>query len=587
MYRKGDISEGIVGERIIRSLLDNCSVQAIMRLYADGFIINEKKNPYNLTCSHLYARYLSVYSEASGVSVRYFFFGSDDQPQTSYTSDDALVIEILDNLDEATLAKAIRFAEAFFPSELYEDGQKEPKPSQNILRRISAMPHGVISVLDEQKPEVSISEDLRNELARYRRCAQSRAFSFDSNLWYELSAFTKVSLHWVLNLQCPLFCQTQLGDILFDRYTLMGTEARKDFLDYLTALPRLGSQQKICASSHAVTKFAENASGTVPNQVAVPRFSDVLKAASEIPDEQRNPNSVYAQYQKMCADGQTRFFDWFGKHKKEVTAAIEERMQEACANGSPQALTEQEAFYLSASTFPPCKITRRTIASPLLSQVAYHGRVYADQSSHKIIFGESKDVVLFGRANAFLEAISSLINTLSFQQIAEVTQYLERNALKTNNVSLILKERSREIADKLGVAREKFFARLGGHAFQEQRKALYSFTQNEPLTILDPETAPFDFQCSPAALRVIIFISVKYGLPIDYLLLQDYSGFAVYNNRPLSDYESKVLSIYLQATSEAQRMAIKYIGLVLQGLNPSLPEQEPLPLPEQESLWPT
>ena len=242
-YISFDFAQGEVSSRILQAL-SQAKISVITELQKNGCFRN---NNYDYT-SLLY-RHIDDYARASGYTLRYFLFGSENFPVPYYTNVDTYVIDILNQLSQEQLVSLKNIIQTAFPSKLY-NMSRDLKPMQRY-----------IAVLDNQrKPlfpkEIPDSEkykyrkDVMIEIFRYTKHSRySNRFAFNSDYWADLAMLKGVSVRWILGVkETTLYCNPADADDIFDAFTLMSSLQKYGFLKLLrTIAPTIDPEfERIC-----------------------------------------------------------------------------------------------------------------------------------------------------------------------------------------------------------------------------------------------------------------------------------------------------------------------------------------------------
>lgn len=223
--------DGPISDRIVNAIKE-CSVAAIIDL-DKAKVIRLNKETYTLNYRSLKPENLSQYCKITGYSARYFLFGSENQVLPGFLEEEKEIFPLINALDAQMAKKVLSFMETFYPNRFYDNCSCISRPSSRLASYFSILPKGTITFSDIEK-NAKISVELEAELKRFRVAGQSKLFIFDSNMWFELAQYSKVSLHWMLGLTVPLFFNNQSADIIFDRYALMSAQERESFHKFMS-----------------------------------------------------------------------------------------------------------------------------------------------------------------------------------------------------------------------------------------------------------------------------------------------------------------------------------------------------------------
>lgn len=230
-----DFVDGRIAGNILHAL-ERTDIRQLSILVKKGYLISYLRHPDLLTYRALTYKGISAYAEASGFSVRYFLFGSDEVPAPTYTDLDMEVIDALNRLSVSQLQKLKDSVPHLYGSPMMDPSQYS-SPNYRFLavlgtRRGAGLPK-------EVDPEVlaKCKLDVMMEISRYKQARYVPSFRFNSEFWPDLATLIGVSVHWLLGIEGhPLFCNHYLGDDIFDMYTLMQPSARASFAGLLSML---------------------------------------------------------------------------------------------------------------------------------------------------------------------------------------------------------------------------------------------------------------------------------------------------------------------------------------------------------------
>jgi len=234
---KIDFSDGYFSDNIINAL-HKCPAKTWLELKAKG-LLRFSVNDYILNHTSLTMDGLDEYAEAAGCRVSDFLLTGVYATKLYYTENDEFVLSALNSaFSAAELEQLSYWLAMMFPNEIYaSDIQRVPSRMQLAL---SLLPYGSLSNYAKLQCEASNvvieRERVSNELERFRRTGYGTSIVFDSNIYPDLAALAGVSLHWILNLKTPLYCNTQTADEIFDRYTLMQPHEKMQLCNYLEGL---------------------------------------------------------------------------------------------------------------------------------------------------------------------------------------------------------------------------------------------------------------------------------------------------------------------------------------------------------------
>lgn len=225
------ISDGEISQNIIQ-----CLEQSGVRTIAD--LIAEKKlrkgNGGFLTHKQLLYEYFDDYAEASGSTLRYFLFGTDEPPEAYYTPYDAEVIKCLNSLTPAQLRGLKHASQMLFSNPLIEATDESLTPTQRLLSVVNLNRPKMLPTQIPPEDEKKFRYPVLQELERYRAYYRSKAFNFDANYLPDLATLFGVSIRWVLGSKKGIvYCNNQNAEDLFAFYTLLRPMDQIDFCGLL------------------------------------------------------------------------------------------------------------------------------------------------------------------------------------------------------------------------------------------------------------------------------------------------------------------------------------------------------------------
>jgi len=230
-----DYTSGVAAKTIIQALQTRCDAKTLLRLKKQKLL--RPVTPYNLLMPQsICLEGLEAYSDATGLPLCYFLFGTMTPPLHSFSAQDTQVLWQLDHMSEEQL---LRFRDAIYmclPNEAFHTAQ-QPTAHRRMLYLLSVKKQGRIAADQCNLCESDNAQDLlvADELDRYINVSRyGQKHRFHSDAWPALSAYVGVSLHWIFQFKTPLYCRTQLADELFDYYTLLQPEQQTLFYSWLT-----------------------------------------------------------------------------------------------------------------------------------------------------------------------------------------------------------------------------------------------------------------------------------------------------------------------------------------------------------------
>lgn len=174
-------------------------------------------------------------------------------------------------------------------------------------------------------------------------------------------------------------------------------------------------------------------------------------------------------------------------------------------------------------------------------------------SCHQLLFGVPRAVELFGRTKAFIQLIDELKDPILKQKIKGclVTGYLE-----TDSPLFILKERCKEIGFSRGMAFH-VISSLGFGSVAQQDILNQMYDPKFPYRSEQQSDEAREHLCG---YDMVLRDSIRHQVSADYLILQDYSDYALLNGAELNADQKEWLSLYLCASPKAQINAIALLS---------------------------
>lgn len=230
MQIRYDFSPNVgITDRILASLR-NCSSAELIKLANAGKI---RMKDFILTERSISAEHLEDYAKNTNASLLYYFYGVNSIVP-KYTPYDGYVISYLNSRSPAELKALKDHLLAIFPNNFYKASPVAENNRNRLGLVLRRMPKGTF--LFESFDDIGIpayknlNDSIVPELLRFKNSHYTPLFTFHCKYWVDLATFAGVSLHWLFYLKSPLFCTTQLGDEVFDYYTLMQPSQQEQFI---------------------------------------------------------------------------------------------------------------------------------------------------------------------------------------------------------------------------------------------------------------------------------------------------------------------------------------------------------------------
>ncbi len=222
-----NFTDGYIADNILQCLR-NLSDKEILQLAKDGAFSSKSKIMKILNYRRLRFESLTVYADACQVPLCYFIFGTMQPPVPTYTQYDGLVIAMLNTLPEEKMKRLYRATKLFFYTGW--DSFADPDPCVRIVEFLKSKPFGYVCKI-EYPPFKQIKTDIATEINMLRQKHYNPNTNFTTDCLPDLATYLGISLHWVLNIKdYPLYCNSPLGDDIFDLYTMLQPAQQISFL---------------------------------------------------------------------------------------------------------------------------------------------------------------------------------------------------------------------------------------------------------------------------------------------------------------------------------------------------------------------
>ena len=232
-----EVIDGPFADRIL-SALNECRPEILVSLRTENHL--RMKNSYTLTCKSLRLQSLDAYSTATGIPISQFFYSESDflpngNVDTCYTKNDQFVINALNTLSDSQLEAFGELLPKYYPNNRFYCSFD--KPHYRLTEHLTTKVRGFLSedtVRMQQEAGKPISSEIIADIVKIRKNNYSPFCVYNSNCWPDWATFAEVSLHWLFQLQSPLYCTRQTADSIFDRYVMMQPEEQSSFCDLLS-----------------------------------------------------------------------------------------------------------------------------------------------------------------------------------------------------------------------------------------------------------------------------------------------------------------------------------------------------------------
>lgn len=215
------LSQGDIYYRVIQAIQNNCTVLQIHNMIRNSVIErapDSKKYMRNVTYDHL-----DDIIEETGVSAPYILFGTEEKVIPEYTPYDGDIIQMIDQLSVARLQFLIEnFIRPLYDITWMDTISKEPALRlAAYIRKLSPPPFRTPADLFTTENKHFAFDDVEERYWQFLKRSRN-VYLFPTDYLPDVATLAGISLHWLLGLKRnPLFCSTNLGDTVFDYYTLM------------------------------------------------------------------------------------------------------------------------------------------------------------------------------------------------------------------------------------------------------------------------------------------------------------------------------------------------------------------------------
>lgn len=231
--KKTRLTSGPVADRILQSIYDTLPIPRIIELKNGPLAFNQDGQLldwYNLCYEHL-----DDYAELTHSSMAYYILGCTEPVIPELTDYDDEVISRLNSLDEPTLAQVKDFVYRYHPAISWAETE-HTDPTVRLK-----------DYLDSRKSPFSkrernaaflrpgyASEELKKEVLRIRRMSSLGRFGTDT--FPELATGCGISIHWLLGVKKPIYCENEQAEALYDLFTLLPPAKQAFTMKYLREL---------------------------------------------------------------------------------------------------------------------------------------------------------------------------------------------------------------------------------------------------------------------------------------------------------------------------------------------------------------
>lgn len=207
--------------------VQNCSAQEFiklkrknhLRLAADDYIVSVFSFKYSSLSAYLKAAEVSAYEILHG----------DQICENLYTEQDAFVLEFINLLNKNQQRCLYDVLRQIYPKDIFET-LKGQRINHKIFSLFSLLPYGHVTRIAKRDATIPRFDKLTNDaLTQVERISRGRNddIVIPTDTIPSLASFLGISLHFMLDLEVPLYSKTQEGDLIFDYYTLLSPAQRE------------------------------------------------------------------------------------------------------------------------------------------------------------------------------------------------------------------------------------------------------------------------------------------------------------------------------------------------------------------------
>ena len=245
--------------------------------------------------------------------------------------------------------------------------------------------------------------------------------------------------------------------------------------------------------------------------------------------------------------------EWIYQNREFVLAEINQRLSSLLKDTLPDTSADQQCLRYGSELISGRTDLDLYANSYLLLRTIDAATRHKQISCHKVFFGETREVALFGHPAAFLTALDQVRADQMFYALS----VLENGKNSVNNAEYVIKLRLDALASFMGKSLNSLLN--ASIAKTRYSQGVRRFVIGIPDPVVPSFSRKADFVCSATALHILLFCSVVSDLPVDYFLMLDYSDIASLDGHPLSGIQKSLLSSYLKANEQAQKKAMQYL----------------------------
>ena len=217
-----DFPASLIAERVSTALM-TLPAKTLLELTDSKKILISKTSlePFQtLTYRNLRINYLDDYLQACGMSLRFALFGSEGQEQTHYSDFDAVVLPLINAMQQELLPSVAKVVTASFNNPKFQIQDLTPSGKLVSLLLMGGKAPKVVP----QEELWKYHSDINTELTRFRKAGKKERCILHIDYIPDLCSYCRVSPHWVFSSRLPCCCDTCAGDDFFDVFCLLSRQ---------------------------------------------------------------------------------------------------------------------------------------------------------------------------------------------------------------------------------------------------------------------------------------------------------------------------------------------------------------------------
>lgn len=214
------ITPGEISDRLVESVTNNLTNKEYAELCQSKTLFMKPTNL--LDWGHFSYVTMNECFEHPAINPSYVIFGEEKCPVQNYTPYDQEVIDSFNNLSEVGVRVVTQIMYQLCPGLKWEEEVTTPDPTlrfwmcQEAKNKNTSKLTKDIVLRKTNSPDREYCWQLINEAV-----IKGREARFKIDFFPLLSRELGISVHWILGMKCPLFCENEQAERLFDLYTLL------------------------------------------------------------------------------------------------------------------------------------------------------------------------------------------------------------------------------------------------------------------------------------------------------------------------------------------------------------------------------